>query len=49
MLVADHIIDTSSWALNSQLLLFAAQQNSLLPFFRVDVAGQVLKKTFYAS
>ncbi len=46
MLAADHVIDTPSWAPNSQLLLFAAQQKRFGPFclFRVDVAGHVLKK-----
>ena len=46
MLASDHVIDYPSWAPNSRMLIFAAQQRRFGPFslFIVDLTGRSLRK-----
>jgi len=46
MLASDHVIDYPSWAPNSRMLIFSAQQKRFGPFhlFIVDLTGRSLRK-----
>jgi Tol biopolymer transport system component len=46
MLASDHMIDYPSWAPNSRMLIFCAQQRRFSPYslFIVDLTGRSLRK-----
>ena len=48
LIARDHVVDAPSWAPNSRVIMFAAQQKSFAPFhlFTIDRSGRTLRRVF---